>query len=283
MQTSQQSISFTYDRWEALLQSLLRQQGLSTATRTSGSRYAGEGSCIDRDASNAFNVDTRRSRSRKDSQINDVIQQQNKLQVEDTQGVKTHSRSRSAPPSRPQSSSSNPRTRDRDDSKATICEDNGSGNHQCLASILTLRGQDAQLACRKDTSNLSSTPSPLTSSERKRTVSKHINNLNQNSDYVLKNILETLESYHSKWATANAPVCVTYSNSTCNGYQRSASILSNGQSILPILQRSLHKASQLFHANAYIHQYESCDITKQDFIESFHRLGQVVQNYKSLY
>lgn len=67
-----------------------------------------------------------------------------------------------------------------------------------------------------------------------------------------------------------------------NGYQRSASMLSNGQTILPILQRAASKAAELFRVGAYVHQYASCGLEGEDFIQSFRTVGQLIENYRSL-
>jgi hypothetical protein len=50
-------------------------------------------------------------------------------------------------------------------------------------------------------------------------------------------------------------VKVSHSAHVTNGYQRSASLISNGQSILPILQRSANKAAEMFKVgnNEYIY------------------------------
>jgi hypothetical protein len=82
----------------------------------------------------------------------------------------------------------------------------------------------------------------------------------------------------------NNPIklCYTPNNQTINGYQRATSSISNSQTILPILQRTVNKASDLFHSNAYLHQYTNYGIEKEDFIDSFRTLGSVINNYSDI-
>jgi len=65
-------------------------------------------------------------------------------------------------------------------------------------------------------------------------------------------------------------------------YQRSAALLSNSQSVLPVLQRPIHKATEMFKAGAFLHQYTGCGLDVNDFRESFQVLGQSIENYKAL-
>jgi hypothetical protein len=74
-----------------------------------------------------------------------------------------------------------------------------------------------------------------------------------------------------------------YHSSHClNGYHRSASIVSNSQSILPYLNRPVAKAAAMFQSGAYLHQYSKFSIERDDFEQAFLNLGQVIQNYESL-
>lgn len=73
-----------------------------------------------------------------------------------------------------------------------------------------------------------------------------------------------------------------YSNRSVNGYQRSAVLLSNSQSILPILQRAGLKGAEMYRAGAYVHQYKSCGLEDEDFVRAFRTVGQVIENYRSL-
>ena len=73
-----------------------------------------------------------------------------------------------------------------------------------------------------------------------------------------------------------------YSNFALNRYKRSTCVLANDQSILPILQRSLHKSNEMFSMGAYVHQYTSNGLEYEDFVQSFRSVGSVVQNYVQL-
>lgn len=73
-----------------------------------------------------------------------------------------------------------------------------------------------------------------------------------------------------------------YSSHITNKYQRSACLISNSQSILPMLQRSVNKAAQLYEVGAFIHQYRQCGLDNDSFLDAFTEIGQVIANYKSL-
>lgn len=79
-----------------------------------------------------------------------------------------------------------------------------------------------------------------------------------------------------------APVQIHHSPVTINDYQRSVSLLTNGASILPLLQRVTHKAADLYGVKAYLHQYTEHGLEDQDFVCAFRNVGQVVQNYRAL-
>ncbi len=77
-------------------------------------------------------------------------------------------------------------------------------------------------------------------------------------------------------------VKICYSSHITNQYQRSACLVSNSQSILPMLERSVNKAAQLYEAGAFIHQYKQCGLDNDSFLDAFTEIGQVIANYKSL-
>ena len=78
------------------------------------------------------------------------------------------------------------------------------------------------------------------------------------------------------------PVKICFSPHVTNGYSRSASLLSNGQTILPVLQRAASKAAQMFQAGAYLHQYKAFGLEDDTFKASFLQIGQIISNYISL-
>ena len=60
-------------------------------------------------------------------------------------------------------------------------------------------------------------------------------------------------------------------------------MLSNSQSILSPLTRSLGKAWEMFHNGAYVHQYhEILGVEDGDFVAALIRMEQILENYRSL-
>ena len=83
-------------------------------------------------------------------------------------------------------------------------------------------------------------------------------------------------------AMLERPLTICHSPLLVNDYQRSASLLSNSAAVLPLLQRVVGKASDLYGARAYVHQYTPHGLEEEDFVTAFRNVGQVVQNYRSL-
>ena len=95
-----------------------------------------------------------------------------------------------------------------------------------------------------------------------------------------------------------SPVNLYCSSHHVNGYQRSASIMSNGQSVLPYLKRPALKAAKMFSSGmsvcwvllfiiyyflgAYVHQYTDLGIEREEFKDAFLNIGQIIQNYQCL-
>lgn len=80
----------------------------------------------------------------------------------------------------------------------------------------------------------------------------------------------------------SSAVQINYTNLQLNGYQRSATVISNGQAILPVLQRSLQKATSMFRAGAYLHQYSMHGMEEADFCEAFRIINTVIKTYAEL-
>ncbi len=78
------------------------------------------------------------------------------------------------------------------------------------------------------------------------------------------------------------PVSVFHSHHAVNGYQRSTTALTNGAACMPILQRSAEKAAEMFRHGAYVHQYESYGLEKPELVECFRRIGQTIEDYRTL-
>ena len=89
---------------------------------------------------------------------------------------------------------------------------------------------------------------------------------------------------HAVWSDTGDYYSVCTSPFYVNGYQRSMTLVSNGQTIVPYLQRLLMKATEMFRVGAYLHQYTAVngDLQVDDFVDSFRSLGQTLQDYRSL-
>ena len=89
---------------------------------------------------------------------------------------------------------------------------------------------------------------------------------------------------HASWSASSEYYNICTSPSFVNGYQRSLTLVSNGQTVLPYLRRLLAKATEMFKVGAYVHQYTEVngDLEISDFIDAFRALGQVHEDYKSL-
>ena len=107
------------------------------------------------------------------------------------------------------------------------------------------------------------------------------------SDYIkeCQNYLQLSNSIpHVDWVDNWGSGNIYHSPKCVNGYQRSISLLSNGQAVLPYLNRLINKSTQMFKVGAYLHQYihEKSGLEIDDFTESFRSIGQVIENYKSI-
>ena len=67
-----------------------------------------------------------------------------------------------------------------------------------------------------------------------------------------------------------------------NFWERSASIVSNSQTVVTPFNRILEGGREMFHANAYVHQYAEHGFIKDDLKESFEKMAQLVHDYSSL-
>ena len=73
-----------------------------------------------------------------------------------------------------------------------------------------------------------------------------------------------------------------YSTTTIDTYQRSASLLSNGQASLSVLKRPIDKAATMFKSGAFLHQYLGTGLEADDFVQAFQTLGQCIKNYEGI-
>ncbi|KAA0701884.1 Tubulin delta chain [Triplophysa tibetana] len=91
------------------------------------------------------------------------------------------------------------------------------------------------------------------------------------SNICLEAILKNVNSF-SAW---NSPV-------PFNGYQKSATLVSNSQSLLKPLDNIVRKAWDMFASRAYLHQYTKFGISEEDFLDSFTALEQIISSYTHL-
>eukprot|EP00742_Colponemidia_sp_Colp-10_P008839 GILJ01009599.1.p1 GENE.GILJ01009599.1~~GILJ01009599.1.p1 ORF type:complete len:434 (+),score=41.07 GILJ01009599.1:58-1359(+) len=78
------------------------------------------------------------------------------------------------------------------------------------------------------------------------------------------------------------PLSVTVGSHMLGKQEKTATLLSNSQSILRPLDRLTGRAYEMFAANAYLHQYEKHGLLKTEFVEHFAHLEQSLQNYRLL-
>ena len=106
-------------------------------------------------------------------------------------------------------------------------------------------------------------------------------NYHQNKPKLFEEYLTSHSTFHS-FHHSSIPIQFSYSNFLLNQYQRSTTVISNDQSILPLLQRTIKRSSEMFQVKAYLHQYTTHGLEMDDFIDSFQSLGSVIQSYSDL-
>uniref|UniRef100_A0A8C0GRG6 Tubulin delta chain n=1 Tax=Chelonoidis abingdonii TaxID=106734 RepID=A0A8C0GRG6_CHEAB len=67
-----------------------------------------------------------------------------------------------------------------------------------------------------------------------------------------------------------------------NKYEKSASLVSNSQFLLQLMDNIVGKAWNMFASKAYVHQYTKFGIEEEDFLDCFTTLEQVLSSYASL-
>lgn len=67
-----------------------------------------------------------------------------------------------------------------------------------------------------------------------------------------------------------------------NKYEKSASLVSNSQFLLKLMDHIVGKAWNMFASKAYVHQYTKFGIEEEDFLDCFTTLEQVISSYASL-
>lgn len=157
-----------------------------------------------------------------------------------------------------------------------------------IASVLTLRGGDAGEAANVLSQNSSKEKGDNLSRPRSRSFGSGYMSAAGREKLAAGVLTFTCDCV--AWAslsnislhTSHQNCQVHSSTHITNGYMRSASLLSNSQSIIPVLQRPITKAASMFRVGAYVHQYERYGIAKEDFVSSFRTISQIVENYRTI-
>ncbi|KPP65580.1 tubulin delta chain-like, partial [Scleropages formosus] len=87
---------------------------------------------------------------------------------------------------------------------------------------------------------------------------------------------------YSSWLPAGTAFSTWRSPVPFNGYEKSATLVSNSQSLLKPLDDIVGKAWNMFASKAYVHQYTKFGISEEDFLDSFTALEQVISSYRHL-
>lgn len=147
-----------------------------------------------------------------------------------------------------------------------------------LGSVLTFHGEDSFQGNLKNIETIQMSCNPKTS---QGTIQQ---SKQSTQDY--RKVLINTETFpqcdYSSLLNLNNPMKLCYAKRSYHRYDRFASLLSNSQAILPSLETSIHKSIELFHVQAYNHQYYKYNVQEEDFIQAFRSVGQIIENYKSL-
>ncbi|XP_036393364.1 tubulin delta chain isoform X2 [Megalops cyprinoides] len=84
------------------------------------------------------------------------------------------------------------------------------------------------------------------------------------------------------WLPAEGAISTWRSPLPFNKYEKSATLVSNSQSLLKPLDHMVGKAWNMFASRAYIHQYTKFGISEEDFLDCFTCLEQVISSYRYL-
>ncbi|XP_066536240.1 tubulin delta chain [Hoplias malabaricus] len=87
---------------------------------------------------------------------------------------------------------------------------------------------------------------------------------------------------HVPWLPQESTFSYWNSPLPFNGYEKSATLVSNSQSLLKPLDNIVRKAWNMFVSRAYIHQYTKFGISEDDFLDSFTMLEQIISSYTHL-
>ena len=164
----------------------------------------------------------------------------------------------------------------------------------CVKSLLTFHGLDPQLAIPEILNKYYTSHSHYNASQRhhaqgRQSVMSPGSGATSTGDpysyttglHVVHSIWSQYCNY-STWGKRNSHIQCRGSHHLANKYQRSASCISNNNACVPILQRSLDKATQLYRANAYVHHYYDYGLESGDFTEAIRSIAQTVHHYNDI-
>ncbi|XP_030634479.1 tubulin delta chain [Chanos chanos] len=84
---------------------------------------------------------------------------------------------------------------------------------------------------------------------------------------------------YAPWLPAGGTFSAWNTSVPFNGYEKSATIVSNSQSLLRPLDNIVKKAWNMFASRAYIHQYTKFGVSEEDFLDCFTTLEQIISSY----
>ncbi|XP_030235863.1 tubulin delta chain isoform X1 [Gadus morhua] len=87
---------------------------------------------------------------------------------------------------------------------------------------------------------------------------------------------------YTSWLPPREAFSMWKSPVSFNQYEKSATLVSNSQTLLKPLDNMVRKAWNMFASRAYIHQYTKFGIAEEDFLDSFTSLEQVISSYTQL-
>jgi tubulin delta len=87
---------------------------------------------------------------------------------------------------------------------------------------------------------------------------------------------------YAPWVPTDGALMTGVQPRAFNHYEKSASLISNSQSPVGVMDIMVGRAWDMFSSRAYVHQYAKHGLTEDEFLDSFAVLEQVIANYKHL-
>lgn len=78
------------------------------------------------------------------------------------------------------------------------------------------------------------------------------------------------------------PFTTWRSRMALGGHPKSATLLSNSQSVVGPLERITAKAWETFASRAFVHQYTAHGVSEDAFVDNFVKMEQLIASYKEL-